>query len=94
MEIKLPLDTQKRLKERIQRFVSESYGQDLGELGAGQFLDFCLKEIGPAIYGQAIADAQNCMQERVTDLENICFVAETSYWGKPKAAPRRPEPRR
>lgn len=91
MDIKLPPDIQKRLKERIQRFVLESYGQDLGELGAGEFLDFCTKEIGPAIYNQAIADAQNCMQERVTDLENICFAVEGDYWGKAKPAQRRPD---
>ena len=89
MDITIPPDLQKRMKERIQRFVLESYGQDLGELGAGEFLDFCTKEIGPAIYNQAIADAQNCMQERVSDLENICFAAEADYWGKARKGPGR-----
>jgi uncharacterized protein (DUF2164 family) len=89
MDIKLPLDLQKRMKERIRRFVSEAYGHSLGELGAGEFLDFCVKEIGPAIYNQAIADAQNCMQERVSDLENICFAAEGDYWGKARKGPGR-----
>lgn len=90
MDIKLSLETQKRLRGPIQRFVAEQYGQSLGDLGAGVFLDFCMKEIGPAIYNQAIADAQSCIQERVTDLENICFADEASYWGKSKGAQRRP----
>lgn len=95
MDIKLSPDTVKRLQAPIQRFVSEEYGESLGELGAGTFLTFCLKEIGPAIYNQAIADAQSCMQERVTDLENICFAEETSYWGGPKkGVQRRPDGRR
>lgn len=96
MDIKLSPDTEKRLHGAIQRFVAEEYGESLGELGAGTFLTFCLKEIGPAIYNQAIADAQSCMQERVSDLENICFAAETGYWdkGARKAVQRRPDARR
>ncbi|HJW43352.1 MAG TPA: DUF2164 domain-containing protein [Geothrix sp.] len=96
MDIKLSPETEKRLLGPIQRFVSEEYGESLGELGAGTFLAFCLKEIGPAIYNQAIADAQACLQERVTDLENICFAEETSYWdkGARKAIQRKPDHRR
>ncbi|WLT30808.1 DUF2164 domain-containing protein [Geothrix sp. PMB-07] len=95
MDIKLSPDTVKRLQGPIQRFVSEEYGENLGQLGADTFLTFCLKEIGPAIYNQAIADAQSCMQERVTDLENICFAEETSYWGgTKKGMQRKPDLRR
>ena len=71
MDIKLSPDTEKRLHGAIQRFVAEEYGESLGELGAGTFLTFCLKELGPAIYNQAVADAQACLQERVTELPDI-----------------------
>ncbi len=96
MDIKLSPDTEKRLHGSIQRFVSEEYGESIGELGAGTFLTFCLREIGPAVYNQAVADAQACLQERVTDLENICFAEETSYWDKtsPKGIQRKPDHRR
>jgi uncharacterized protein (DUF2164 family) len=96
MDIKLSPDTEKRLHGAIQRFVVEEYGESVGELGAGTFLAFCLKEIGPAIYNQAISDAQACLQERVTDLENICFAEEASYWdkGSKKGIQRRPDFRR
>lgn len=96
MDIKLSPDLEKRLQGSIQKFVAEEYGVSLGELGAGTFLAFCLKELGPAIYNQAVADAQACVQERVTDLENICFAEETSYWdrGARKAVVRRPGPGR
>ena len=96
MDIKLSPDTEKQLRGAIQRFVAEEYGESVGELGAGTFLTFCLKELGPAIYNQAIADAQACLQERVTDLENICFATETSYWdkGSKKTIQRRPDHRR
>ena len=96
MDIKLSPAVEKRLHGAIQRFVVEEYGESLGELGAGTFLTFCLKELGPAIYNQAVADAQARLQERVTDLENICFAAETSYWdkGSKKGIPRKPDHRR
>jgi len=96
MDIKLSPDTEKRLSGPIQRFVAEEYGESIGELGAGTFLRFCLKEIGPVIYNQAISDAQGCLQERVTDLENICFAEEASYWGtgSKKGIQRKPDHRR
>jgi uncharacterized protein (DUF2164 family) len=96
MDIKLSPDTEKRLHASIQRFVAEEYGESLGELGAGTFLTFCLKELGPAIYNQAVADAQACLQERVTDLENICFADETGYWdkGAKRSVARKPASRR
>ncbi len=94
MDIKLSPDTEKQLRGAIQRFVAEEYGESVGELGAGTFLTFCLKELGPAIYNQAIADAQACLQERVTDLENICFVEQAGYWDKKKGVPRKPDFRR
>jgi len=28
-------------------------------------------------------DAQTCLQERVGDLENVCFAEEGKYWSKP-----------
>jgi uncharacterized protein (DUF2164 family) len=90
MDIKLAPDEEKRLRQSIQRFVAEEYGESLGDLGAGTFLRFCLTEIGPAIYNQAIADAQACLQERVTDLEHMCFAEPAAYWDPKKVTRRKP----
>ena len=96
MDIKLPPELAKRLHGSIQRFVSEQYGADMGELGAATFLAFCLKEIGPAVYNQAIADAHAYLQEHIADLENVCFAEETSFWKSEagRAVVRKPELRR
>jgi len=80
MAIKLAPEIQKHLLLSIQRFMSEQYDLSVGDVNAGIFLEFCLKEIGPAIYNQAVADAQGVVQERVTELENICFEEEFGYW--------------
>lgn len=89
MEIKLPRDTEQKLIASIQRYVSENFGEEVGELKAGLFLRYCLEEIGPSIYNAAIADARGFFQERVADLENVCFAKEFGYWTKGSSGSRR-----
>lgn len=96
MDIRLAKDTEQKLARSIQRYMAETFGEDLGELKASLFLKFCLEEIAPTIYNKAIADAQGYFQERAMDLENVCFAEEFGYWNKGtgKAVARRPEPHR
>ena len=61
--------------------------EPLGELPAGLLLQFFVEEIGPAIYNQAVADAQARLQQRVGDLAGELFADEFPYW--PKADARR-----
>lgn len=82
MAIELSPETAAQLRGPIQRFVQEEYGVSLGDLGADTFLRFCLAEVAPAIYNQAVADAQACVQGRVSELTDVCFAADTSYWDK------------
>lgn len=82
MEIKLDKDAEKKLVTSIKRYVSENLDTEIGELQSSLFLQFCLEEIGPAIYNQAIADAQMYMQEKAQDIENSCFAPESTYWAK------------
>ena len=82
MEIKLTKDVEKRLIASIKRYVSENLEIDIGELQSSLFMQFCLEEIGPFVYNQAISDAQDYMQERALDLENSCYAPESTYWVK------------
>ena len=52
------------------------------DLKASAFLEFCVREIGPSIYNQAIADAQTYVQEKVADLGGARYQAEFDYWKK------------
>ena len=83
MAIKLSPETTKQLHASIKRYVAENLDQDIGDLKAGLLLDYCLKEIGPTIYNRAIADAQAYLQERVVDLESVCYEKEFGYWAPP-----------
>lgn len=56
--------------------------EPLGELPAGLLLNFFLEEVGPAIYNQAVTDAQTRMQQRVADLSGELYAEEFPYWRK------------
>jgi uncharacterized protein (DUF2164 family) len=64
----------------VQRYFEENLPEPIGNLGAGQLLDFFVEEIGPVIYNQAIADAQTRLQQRVADLNGELFADEFQYW--------------
>jgi uncharacterized protein (DUF2164 family) len=91
MEIQITKEVEKHLVASVKRYCAEDLDLELGDLQASLFLRFCLREIGPSIYNQAIADAQAYFQEKVADLEDSCFAEEFAHWkDRPKsAAPRR-----
>ena len=80
MSIKLNKDVERYLLGSIKRFVDENLDVEIGDLKAAAFLEFCVREIGPSIYNQAIADAQTYFQEKATDLGSARFEAEFDYW--------------
>lgn len=82
MTIKLNPETEERLIASIQRYFIANMDESIGELKARLLLDFCVKELGPSIYNQAIADAQSVLQEKVAELDVNCYAAEFGYWNK------------
>lgn len=80
MPIKLSPETTRRLVASIKRYAAENLDEEIGDLKAGLLLDYCLKEIGPSIYNQAIADAQAYFTGRVADLEGVCHEPEFGFW--------------
>ncbi len=64
----------------IQRYFKEELPEPIGDLPAGLLLNFILEEIGPAIYNQAIADAQARLAGRVADLNGELYADEFQYW--------------
>lgn len=82
MAIELSAETERLLIGSIKRYFLEHEDEEIGDLKATLFLEFCLKEIGPSIYNQAIADAQIYMQNKVADMDSSCFEPEFAYWRK------------
>jgi len=86
MPIKLREDAEKQLLDSIKRFFAEELDDDIGDLKAMLVLDFCVREIGPSVYNQAIADAQAFFQEKSLDLGAARYEPEFGFWGKPRGA--------
>ena len=76
MAIELKDEVRKKLIAAIQSYFEENIDEPIGDLKAGFLLEFMLKEIGPAVYNKAIADAQAYFQERITDLDGCCYEPE------------------
>jgi uncharacterized protein (DUF2164 family) len=64
----------------LQRYFEENMTEPLGNLPAGLLLDFFLEEVGPAVYNQAIRDAQARMQQQATDLDGVLYADAFQYW--------------
>lgn len=80
--IQFPKHTEKILLGSIKQFVLETFDEDIGDLKAAQMLEFFVKEIGPSVYNQAIADAQAYVQEKAADLGEARYEPEFGYWQK------------
>lgn len=88
MPIELPKETQRQLVDSIKRYFAENMDEDIGDLKASLLLDFVLKEAGPSIYNQAIADAEAFVRDKLADLDATCYEPEFGYWEKPRQTRR------
>jgi uncharacterized protein (DUF2164 family) len=68
----------------LQRYFEENL-DPIGDLPASLLLNFFLEDIGPAIYNQAVADAQSRLQQRVSDLSGELYADEFQYWIRAEA---------
>lgn len=82
MTIKLKKEVEARLVDSIKRYASENLEEEIGDLKARLLLDFCVQEIGPSIYNQAIADARAYMTDKLEDIDGSCHETEFAYWKK------------
>lgn len=71
----------------MKRYFEENL-DPIGDLPSGQLLNFFLEEIGPAIYNQAVQDAQTRLQLLVSDLNGDLYSDEFQYW--PRVDAKRP----
>ena len=82
MTIDIPKPVRAQAIASIQRYFQENMPEPIGDLPAGLLLNFFIEEVGPAIYNQAIVDAQARMQQRVSDLNGELYANEFQYWSK------------
>lgn len=89
MSIELSKDARQRAIESIQRYFEANMDEPIGNIAASALLGFLLEEIGPSIYNQAVADVQERLQQRVSELDLEVHEDEFGYWRKFEAAGRK-----
>jgi uncharacterized protein (DUF2164 family) len=84
MTIELDKESRAAAVSSIERYYEENFNEKLGNIQAAALLHFFLEEIGPSIYNQAIADAQERLLMRVGEIDIECHEDEFAYWAKRK----------
>ena len=82
MPIALHPDTRQQAIQSLERYFREHMDEPIGNVTAGALLGFFLEEIGPSIYNQGVADAQERMQARLQELDYEVHEDEFGYWPK------------
>ncbi len=74
--VKYTNEQKKQLTELIRIFFLEELELEISELKAVLLLEFFLKEIAPAVYNDAIADAGRYLRERIEDMDGVLYETE------------------
>jgi len=82
MSIEIPKDARKEAIASIERYFRENMEEPIGNIAAGALLGFFLEEVGPAIYNRAVAEVQERLQARVSELDIEVHEEEFQYWRK------------
>jgi uncharacterized protein (DUF2164 family) len=76
MNISLQKKEKEEIIERIKEFFHEECSEEIGELAAGNFLDFITQEIGPYFYNQGVHDAKLMVELKIFSLEDDLLSLE------------------
>ncbi|WP_181350208.1 DUF2164 domain-containing protein [Thalassobacillus sp. CUG 92003] len=63
----------------IQTYFELERGEQLGELGADQLLDFFMKELEPYIHNKAVHEARQMVEQKVMNLDEDLLALEKPY---------------
>lgn len=78
--IELPKDVRQQALASVERYFREHMDEPIGNVAAGALLSFFVEEIGPAIYNQAVADAQERLQARISELDLEVHEDPFQFW--------------
>jgi uncharacterized protein (DUF2164 family) len=82
MTIEIPREARKEAVASIERYFRENMEEPIGNIAAGALLGYFLEEIGPLVYNQAVADVQERLQMRVSELDIDHHEDAFQYWRK------------
>lgn len=80
MKFDLTKDARAEAISSIQKYFQQNMDEPIGNIAAGGLLGFFLEEIGPTIYNKGVADAQERLSARVSELDIEVHEEEFQYW--------------
>ena len=90
MSIELDKEVRAQAVKSIERYFEEEFDERIGNIRAAALLGFFLDEIAPSVYNQAVAQVQERLLARVTEVDVECHEDEFGYWRK-RARPGKPQ---
>ncbi len=82
MSITLTKEARAQAVASIERYFLENMEDKIGNIAAGALLGFFLEELGPLVYNQAVAEVQERLQHRVSEIDIEVHEDEFAYWRK------------
>ena len=82
MTLTLNKDVRATAVQSIERYFKDELDEKIGNIRAAALLNFFIEEIGPSIYNQAVAEVQERLMMRVTEIDIECHEDEFGYWAK------------
>ena len=75
-DFQLSDEKRQELTDTIKTYLLDELDVDVGSFEAGFFLDFLIRELGPAIYNQAIYDTQAALNQQIERLSEDLLQLE------------------
>lgn len=82
MPVEISKQARKEAIASIERYFQENMEERIGNIAAGALLGFILEEIGPLVYNQAVAEVQERLQSRISEIDIEIHEDEFQYWRK------------
>jgi uncharacterized protein (DUF2164 family) len=82
MTVDISKEARQEALASIERYFRENMEEPIGNVAAGGLLGFILEEIGPLVYNKAVADVQERLQMRISELDIEIHEDEFPYWRK------------
>jgi uncharacterized protein (DUF2164 family) len=82
MTIEISKEARAEAVASIERYFRENMEEKIGNVAAGALLGFFLEELGPLVYNKAVADVQERLQSRISEVDIEVHEDEFQYWRK------------
>ena len=84
MSIELSKEDRAQAVASVERYFQENMNERIGNIAAAALLNFFVDEIGPSIYNKAVAEVQERLLSRVSEIDIEVHEDEFGYWQKHK----------